>query len=61
MSVFRNRWRLLIRRHQYLDALWYSAYPDLEVDQILNHHAVREGLFANTLSPEELATWLRKF
>jgi len=60
MSVFRNRWRLLIRRHQYLDALWYSAYPDLEVDQILNHHAVREGLFANTLSAEELATWLRK-
>ena len=61
ISDFRGRWRLLIRRHQYLDAFWYSAYPDLEVDQIMNHHLIREGLFAKTLSQQELETWLRKF
>ncbi|MEO1417185.1 MAG: hypothetical protein AAFW00_18010 [Bacteroidota bacterium] len=60
MSIFRTRWRMLIRRHQYIDALWYSAYPDLEVDQIMNHHFVRQGLFADHLSTEELTSWLRK-
>lgn len=60
MSVFRGRWRTLIRRHQHLEAFWYTAYPDLETDQIRNHFEVRQGLFASSMTDEQAQAWLRR-
>jgi hypothetical protein len=40
--------------------VWYSAYPNLTVEQILIDEAIRRGLFAE-LTATEVAAWLRLF
>lgn len=48
------------RRHQTYTNLWYSAYPFLSVENILNNAAIREKLFA-PMQGAELDGWLRRF
>ncbi|MEL7348952.1 MAG: hypothetical protein AAFN17_14440, partial [Pseudomonadota bacterium] len=38
---------------------WYSAYPDLSVDQIERNHRVANGLRKTTLDDDELTSWVR--
>ena len=38
---------------------WYSAYPSLTVDNILNNIEIRKGLFA-TLDRDGARAWLRR-
>lgn len=38
---------------------WYSAYPDLSVDQIERNHRIANGLRAATLDDAEARNWMR--
>ena len=47
-------------RHSMAPSLfWFSAYPDLTVDQIERQAKLAEGLARRTLAPEEAAEWIR--
>jgi hypothetical protein len=48
------------RRQQTPSAVWYSAYPDLTVQQIDSHSTLREGL-ASPPRDEALMDWLRRW
>lgn len=39
---------------------WYSAYPDLSVDQIERNHRIANGLRRQDMSPEETLDWMRE-
>lgn len=54
---FDRRMRLLLRAYQLEMAVWYSAYPNLSVRDIRANAALREGLFAETMTPEDAAQW----
>ncbi|MFP4283782.1 MAG: hypothetical protein ACLFU2_14265 [Opitutales bacterium] len=54
---FRRRWREMARSYQLQASVRYVAYPDLSANDILNHSVIRERLFAESLSPEELKDW----
>jgi hypothetical protein len=40
--------------------LWYSAYPDLTVNQIVRQAAIAQGLCAPTLSGDDATAWARE-
>ncbi len=50
-----KRWT---RKHQLYTHVWYSAYPNTSVQNVLANAALREGLSKN-LSDQELRAWLR--
>jgi hypothetical protein len=52
--------KTLTRRSQRPSLVWYSAYPDLSMQNIQSNAAIREGLFAK-LTPAAEQTWLRNF
>jgi hypothetical protein len=52
--------KTLVRGSQMLSRVWYSAYPDLSVQNIATNAAIREGLFA-PLSGEAEREWLKNF
>jgi hypothetical protein len=52
--------KTLTRRSQRPSLVWYSAYPDLSVQNIQTNAAIREGLFA-TMTPDAEQLWLRNF
>ncbi len=54
---FPRRWREMARSYQLQASVRYVAYPDLSANDILNHSVIRERLFAESLSPEELKDW----
>jgi len=58
-QTFGPRWRSLIRTCQLEIAVWYSAYPDLTVRDILKNHNIREGLFAEDTDRETARKWLQ--
>jgi hypothetical protein len=58
-ATFDGRWRGMIRRYQLEEVLWYSAYPDLAVGEILANARIRAGLVAEELSEDEARAWLR--
>ncbi len=39
---------------------WYSAYPDLSVDQIERNHCISNGLGRRDMSKAEILEWMRK-
>ena len=57
---FVYRMRLLIRDCQLEIPVWYSAYPNLSVRDVLSNAAIRDGLFAEEMSDEEAAHWLAR-
>jgi hypothetical protein len=52
---FKN-WALASRA---VSRFWYSAYPDLTVDQVERNHRIANGLRKASLQHEEAITWLR--
>lgn len=47
----------LLRVYQLETTLWYNAFPQLTVRDVLVNAAIREGLFAPTLSEDEAQRW----
>ncbi|HUL54854.1 MAG TPA: hypothetical protein VLT83_15740, partial [Opitutaceae bacterium] len=56
-ATFDARWRGMIRRYQLAELLWYNAYPDLAVSEILANARIRAGLVADALSEDEARLW----
>lgn len=54
------RFKSYARKSQTRALVWYSAYPDLTVQNIDNNSAIREDLFT-TLDDEEIKEWLQRF
>lgn len=46
------------RHSMTVSRFWYSAYPDLTVDQIERNNRVADGLRAKSLSEKEASAWL---
>lgn len=56
-GTFGPRLRNLLRLHQLETPVWYNAYSDLSVRDILANAAVRAGLFVAEMSEEAAANW----
>lgn len=54
------RFKSFARRSQTAAIVWYSAYPDLTVQNINNNSAIREDLYT-TLDDEAIKEWLQRF
>jgi len=54
-----KRFKAYARNSQVLTQVWYSAYPDLTVQNINNNSAIRAGLFGEQ-TPAETRAWLRR-
>jgi hypothetical protein len=54
-----DRLKAYARYSQVRSRVWYSAYPDLTVDNIGNNIEIREKLFAD-LDDQDTETWLRR-
>jgi len=57
-STFGPRLTSLLRLDQIETQVWYSAYPNLGVREILANAAVREGLYAEEMSEAAASSWL---
>ena len=55
-----DRFRRWARRQQYPIQFWYSAYPDLKMNQIRRNAAIRQGLTA-VRTKADAADWLACF
>ncbi len=60
LSEFGPRWRAMIRSYQLDTPVWYSAYPNLTVRDILANSALCDGLFAPEMSEAEARRWLAR-
>jgi len=49
-----QRFKHYLRRHQYVTAVWYKAYPDLTAVELERNSLIREGLFRRSF-PTDLA------
>ena len=47
------------RRHQVPTQVWYKAYPGLTAFDLARNARVREGFERNTMTDEEIRTWMR--
>ncbi|MDQ3652161.1 MAG: hypothetical protein M3458_18200 [Acidobacteriota bacterium] len=54
------RFKSFARSKQFATRVWYSAYPDLTVQNIDHNSAIREDLFTQ-LDETAMRTWLRRF
>lgn len=54
-----KRFKAYARNSQVLTQVWYSAYPNLTVQNINNNSAIRAGLFGDQ-TPAETRAWLRR-
>ena len=54
-----DRLKAYARYSQVRSRVWYSAYPDLTVDNIGNNIDIRDNLFAD-LDDQDTETWLRR-
>lgn len=52
-----RRFKAWARSSMAVSGFWFSAYPDLTVEQIERQHAVAEGLRRPELTPKEAAEW----
>lgn len=46
------------RNSQYPELIWYAAYPDLSVKNVINNMQIRDQLFDSSVNPTE---WLSRF
>ncbi|MCU0428494.1 MAG: hypothetical protein MUF42_00855 [Cytophagaceae bacterium] len=49
-----------VRQNQYPTQVWYTAYPDMTVKNMLNNKRIRDGL-SKKLNEKELTEWLKNF
>jgi hypothetical protein len=56
-TTFGPRLRNVLRTYQLETSVWYNAYPLLTVRDVLVNGAIREGLFAPSLSEEDARGW----
>jgi len=54
---FKN-WALASRA---VSRFWYSAYPDLTVDQVERNHRIANGLRKPSMQDKEAVTWMQDF
>lgn len=54
-----RRFKAYARDSQVLTEVWYSAYPELTVQNVNNNSAIRAGLFGDQ-SPEQTEAWLQR-
>lgn len=52
-----RRFKAWARSSMAVSGFWFSAYPDLTVEQIERQYTIAEGLRRRSLSPEEAAEW----
>lgn len=57
-ATFGPRWRRLLRSYQLEIPVWYHAYPNLAVREILANARVRNGLFDERMDNPSAAAWL---
>ncbi len=55
-----RRFKAWARHSQAVSRFWYSAYPDLTVNQIERQAAIADGLRQATLTPAEATSWVRR-
>ena len=46
------------RHSMVVSRFWYSAYPDLTVDQVERNNRIADGLRKPALTPKEAAAWI---
>ena len=56
-TTFGLRLRNLLRTYQLEVAVWYNAYPHLDVRDVLINGAIRDGLFAQKMSENDAQRW----
>lgn len=54
---FGPRWRTMIRAYQLETPVWYTAYPNLTVRDILANSVICDGLCAEEMSEADAARW----
>jgi hypothetical protein len=54
----RTAFKWYVRRHQSETLVWYQAYPDLTVENVIRNSAIRDGLFRR-MDTEEQFAWLK--
>jgi hypothetical protein len=53
-----RKFKAWARHSMTVSRFWYSAYPDLTVDQIERNNRIANGLRTKSLSDKELSSWL---
>ncbi len=57
---FAPRFLAFTRRSQMPVQVWYSAWPDLSMKNLLSNRRLRDGLFVESMSEADAAVWLRE-
>ena len=55
---FGEKFKAFTRSRQIRPALWFSAYPDLSMPNIISNGKLRDGLFEKSLTEKKAAEWL---
>lgn len=55
---FAGRFKRFTRSRQVRSLLWFSAYPNLSMANIVSNARLRDGLFKESMSDEEAEAWL---
>jgi hypothetical protein len=55
-----ERFKTWARSQQVRTQVWYAAYPDLSVSNVVNNSAIRRGLVIRPESKEEAEEWARR-
>jgi len=58
-AIHGRKFKAWARHSMAVNRFWFSAYPDLTVDQIERHVRIADGLRKATLTPGEAAAWAR--
>ena len=53
-----QNFKLIVRAYQYPCQVWYTAYPNLRVKNILRNAAIRRGL-SQKMSAQQMEDWLK--
>ena len=55
-----QNFKQVVRQNQYPSQVYYSAYPNLTVRNILNNSYFRQGLHTDMKDDEEIKDWLSR-
>jgi hypothetical protein len=54
-----QKYKRVLRRHQYPTDVWYKAYPGLTVVDLERNMRIREGVERTSMTDKEAREWLR--
>jgi len=57
---FAEKFKNFTRSRQIKSAMWFSAYPDLSMPNVISNSKLRDGLFIGRLSEPEASEWLEQ-